>query len=78
MPAPLDPRRPNRRGVHVTRVLRLLQLLATSPRDVESLARELRCTPRTIWRDLALLEEIHAPIEKRPAGYRLSGPVPFL
>ncbi|MBI1736156.1 MAG: WYL domain-containing transcriptional regulator [Candidatus Rokubacteria bacterium] len=39
---------------------------------VEDAARELRCTVRTVWRDLAVLQEAHFPIynEKAPDGRR--------
>jgi predicted DNA-binding transcriptional regulator YafY len=65
----------SRRANSLIRVLKLLRILAR-PRTVAFLARTLEVTPRTVWRDLRVLEEagfdvlIHQPIGK-PATYRV-------
>jgi hypothetical protein len=50
------------RGEHVLRVLRVARALRTGA-TIDDLARELQCTRRTIYRDVELLQELHAPIE---------------
>jgi len=76
------------RGDQLIRQWRLLQTLESRPgRNVEELAGEVRCSPRTIWRDLKVLQEAGFPLYDAPdgkrsrwqfvEGYRSSLPVPF-
>lgn len=61
------------------RVLRLAMLLRNG-RDWThaELAHDLHCTTRTIMRDLNVLEELHAPLERKPTGVRMIGPIPII
>lgn len=78
---PIEPRDKNRRSAHVARVLRVAIAIRDRPRDIVDLAAELRCTSRTIRRDLAVLQEVHAPIVKvgeSGSVYVMKGPVAFV
>ncbi|MBI4736070.1 MAG: transcriptional regulator [candidate division NC10 bacterium] len=76
------------RGDQLIRQWRLLHLLsATGGRSVEDLMREVKCSRRTVWRDLAVLQEAGFPLAMDQDGcesrYRLiegprgTPPVPF-
>lgn len=76
------------RGDQLVRQWRLLQLLAAQGgRTVQELMREVRCSHRTVWRDLAVLQEAGFSLTREPEGresrYRLiegrqgTPPVPF-
>ncbi len=60
---------------HAVRLLMLIRELACAPtggHTAKELARRLGCGPRTIQRDLLLLEEIHIPIRTAGTGYGLT------
>lgn len=52
----------------LVRTWKLLVMLRGGPHRLESLARELGVTTRTIRRDLAALEEAGLPVDLSPAG----------
>lgn len=58
-------------------MLRLIQLLEQKPRTVGGLAKAFDVTPRTLWRDLVVIEEAGLRLEKtapaagEPSLYRL-------
>lgn len=60
--------------MRVTRLFLLLDRLRglRAPKTAEALARELEVSPRTVYRDIATLQSIGAPIEGQAGlGYRL-------
>lgn len=67
------------RSVSLRRILRVAVLLRRRHWHSDDLAREAGCVARTIFRDIQLLEEFHAPIVYDPIrGFRMLGPVPFV
>jgi predicted DNA-binding transcriptional regulator YafY len=54
------------------RLLDLVHLLSgRRPRTVEEMARRFEVTPRTVYRDLAELQERHVPLVREEDGWRL-------
>lgn len=71
MPKPW--RRSNTRGQSLVRVLTVARRLKQAPQTYHGLAQELECCPRTVQRDIEMLQELHAPIVKTTAGWLMRG-----
>lgn len=57
-----------RRGAMLVRNLRILQLLTARKYRVSDLARAIGEHPRTVYRDLAAMQEAHLPIVRDAAA----------
>jgi predicted DNA-binding transcriptional regulator YafY len=61
------------RNHSLIRVLTVAKRLRGRPQSLRELACELNCCVRTIRRDVAALEEVHAPIVRTDRGWYMRG-----